>query len=140
MNISYISGFFDADGYVTLIKIASCETAKAPVLGFTNTNLTVLLLIKDFFKREYQLNGSIKIKRPVKRNHAVGYDLRYERNAAIKIGNLMLNDLTHSKKLHRLSLICSCYKLVVPRNGKYNDNMLQKLQEFEEEFYQEIDD
>lgn len=136
MNSHYISGFFDADGYVTLTKRSKKETSKSPVIGFTNTQLCILHKIQSHLL-EHGLKGRISEKKPLKDNHAIGYDLKYERNNALKLAELLQSVSTHPKKLHRLNALLCCYKAVVPRNGKYTEQMLHNLQLFEEQFFQE---
>lgn len=137
MNLQYVSGFFDADGYITLTKISSKrEIAKTAVIGFTNTHLPILLEIQSFLS-EHGLKGTINKKAGAKENHATGYDLRYQRNYALKLAEFLLPLSIHPKKNHRLSTLLFHYKNVVPRNGKYSKEMLENLQQFEKQFFQE---
>lgn len=137
MNLHYVSGFFDADGYVTLIKISSKrETAKAPIIGFTNTQVCILHKIQSLLL-EQGIKGRISKKTPAKENHSVGYDLKYERNHALRLAELLQAISTHPKKVHRLNMLLCCYRGVVPRNGKYTEQMLKDLQLFEEQFFQQ---
>lgn len=136
MNISYVSGFFDADGYVTLTKKNKSDIAKTPLIGFTNTDLNLLQTVQSFFLQEYGIKGHIKTKAPSKENHTRGYDLAYSRDSALKVAKLMLAHCYHTKKVFRLSHLLCCYKTAVPRNGKYTEEKLKELQLFEETFFQ----
>lgn len=132
MDISYISGFFDADGYVTIGKINPTDIAKSPTVGFTNTYISILEEIKNYFD-SIGIKGSISSKTSKKENHARGYDLKYRRDSALKVANLLKS--FHPKKKHRLFLLLSDYKSVVKRNGKYTSDQLKELSEFESKFF-----
>jgi hypothetical protein len=134
--LSYITGFFDADGYVTLIKSSKKDTSKTPVIGFTNTQCVILETIQTCLKTDFQLTGHISTKKVAKENHAVGYDLKYTGTAALKLAELIFTLSLHPKKMHRLSLLICCYKNVVPRNGKYTEKKLKDLELYQLSFFQ----
>ena len=136
MKLPYITGFFDADGYVTLSKASKKDITKTPVIGFTNTQRVVLETIQQYLKTEFQLTGHISTKKVAKEHHAVGYDLKYSGTAALKLADLMSTFSLHPKKLHRLSLLTCCYKSVVPRNGKYTEEKLKDLELYQLNFFQ----
>lgn len=132
MDISYISGFFDADGYITLNKNNSTDIAKSPTIGFTNTKLDILLAIQDFFTK-LGIKGHISKRTSTKEGHADSYDLKYRGNKTIQIATLISS--FHSKKKDRINLILSDYKNVVKRNGKYKPEDIKNLQNFETKFF-----
>lgn len=133
MNIQYISGFFDADGYISLLKSNKNDIAKHVVIGFTNTEKTILCKIQDFLMEQYSLKGIISSKKPVKEIHKIGYDLKYHYNDALKLAELLIS--FHPKKNHRINLSLLEYKTFVKRNGKYSIEELRRLKEFEDRFF-----
>lgn len=123
MNKSYVSGFFDADGYVTVMKPNSNEEPTV-VIGFTNCYLTILLSIQELLSTELDIKGVIRTKKPSKENHSVAYDLRFR---GIKKCLLLAAYLesVHPKKRFRLDLIKELSSNT-PRNGKYTEEVKQK--------------
>ena len=54
MNIDYISGFFDADGSITMSKPKSTDPYRTLKIDFTNTKVEILLL-----RTKYKLKQGI---------------------------------------------------------------------------------
>jgi hypothetical protein len=116
MNWNYISGFFDADGYITLSKMSKNEN-ETPVLGFTNTHKYILEKIQFFIEAQTKEKCTLCTKKSKNINHATGYDLKCV--GFRKIHNIVQNFTSiHTKKLGRLELLSEIQRLT-PRNGKY---------------------
>lgn len=131
MNIHYIAGFFDADGYITIHKNTKNQEA-APTVGFTNTVLSILEEIQKFIYQQTGIKGSISLKKAKRENHNNSYDLKYFGFNKC----LILKDLIpciHPKKLGRFNMLESIHNCT-PRNGKYNSELLNKRRELCEKF------
>lgn len=126
MNKSYVSGFFDADGYITIAKPNSNEEPTVTI-GFTNCYLDILLNIQKCLEKDLDIKGTIKTKKAYKENHSVSYDLRFR---GIKKGLLLSDYLesAHPKKRSRLDLIKDLNRYT-PKNGQYTEEIKQKRNE-----------
>lgn len=132
MNFTYISGFFDADGSISLLSIHKNEH-KSIQVSFCNNELSILEAIQSFLHNEIQIKGAISRKKARKKTHADNYELKYTRNAALKLlENIQSN---HPKKRHRIAVALQYYKGVTRRNGKYNERGLSKKEAFSRLFY-----
>lgn len=132
MNWNYISGFFDADGYITMSSPHKNQN-KTVYVGFTNVEESILIEIKNFILNEIGIKGSISKKSARKENHSDSYDLKYVFNNAVElIKNI---DTIHPKKLHRKNVIVRDYKKFTPRNGKYSDEIKEKREKMIESFF-----
>lgn len=119
MNNEYISGFFDADGYVTLVKMAK-NRRRTIVIGFTNNKIDILEDIKYFLETS-GASGIISTKKPRSANHQTSYDLKFVGfNNAKKL--IPIINTRHSKKKSRFELIDKLIELT-PRNGKYTESI-----------------
>lgn len=132
MNIQYISGFFDADGSITLVKRNKKEN-KSPHIYFTNTYLNILKSIKDFLEKEYKLKGRISTKKVYNDVHNIGYSLTYSNRNAKSLCKLL--QPVHPKKIHRINTINKYYDIVTIRNGRYTEKQLLKKKAFERLFF-----
>lgn len=131
MNTNYIAGFFDADGYLTIIK-PSRNKEHQPYIGFTNNVKQILEDIQAFILKEYGIIGYISSKKAKKENHKISYDLKYLGfNKCIKILNNI--PIKHPKKLKRFQALKEIQNLT-PRNGKYNQINLQERRKLCEKF------
>jgi len=132
MNWDYISGFFDADGYITMTRPNKGKN-KTVLVGFTNVELSILDLIKDFIDTELNIKGSISKKSAKKENHSDSYDLKYSYNSALKVIEQI--DTHHPKKKHRKDIITEDYLRLTPRNGKYSDEIKEKREKMVDTFF-----
>jgi erythromycin esterase-like protein len=132
MNLQYISGFFDADGSVTLCRKHKNEN-RSPQVSFHNTQLNILLEIQSFLKENYQLEGYISKKPAQKDTHLISYDLKYTGKSASNLSKILIS--IHPKKVHRLNTINKYYDNVTCKNGKYNESQLSKKLAFERLFF-----
>lgn len=132
MNWKYISGFFDADGYVTLVRDRK-DKPRTVIVGFTNSKIIILETIQNFILIKTGLKGFISKKTSKKESRADGYDLKYTHfPKALKILFLMKYSI-HPKKQKRYEILKKIHVLT-PRNGKYNQQMLSDRTMLEEEF------
>ena len=68
MDWSYISGFFDADGSISLVKKnQNNNTNKSIQISFHNTQLSILEEIKNFIDMDLNIKGFISTKKAKKR-------------------------------------------------------------------------
>ena len=132
MNWNYISGFFDADGYITMVSPNKGKN-KTLYVGFTNVELNILEEIKDFIESEINVKGSISKKNSRQENHSDSYDLKYLYNNALKVIEQI--DSHHPKKKHRKEIVIEQYLKLTPRNGKYTDDMKEKREKMVETFF-----
>ena len=137
MNLHYISGFFDADGSITLSKQARTDKYKSIKLDFTNTNPAILYEIKNYLYDNYQIPTYISTKPSKKENHAIGYTLSTNSNqSSLKLCRLL--DSHHSKKKHRINTVLKYHDLVTKRNGKYNTKQIMRKLAYERLFFSTI--
>ena len=128
MNWEYITGFFDADGSITLSLIHK-YSKRAPVISFSNNDYDLLINIKDFIKSETGHNGFISTK---KSRGFINYELRY--TYLIKcIDILSYINSKHSKKRKRINMILNELKELTPSptciyniTKRFNLNKLNK--------------
>ena len=134
MNWNYISGFFDADGSITLSK-PSNSRYKTVYISFHNNEMVILEEIQNFIYKDLKIKGAITTKKPKKSTHKIAFDLKYdffEKTVLI----LKKMKLIHPKKKHR-ARICALLYGNIPRNGKYTSSMLLTRQKLEDEFFKE---
>ena len=131
MNWNYISGFFDADGSISLIKHSSEN--KTIQVSFHNTDLQLINSIRAYIERELGFRGSLATKNPRQETHSISYDLKYSYKQAL----LIFEHLTscHRKKTHRIATVLKYYAQLTPRNGKYTIEMLNRRKAFERLFF-----
>lgn len=130
MNWQYISGFFDADGSVSLATPSRGH--KHLKVCFHNNELSIINSIKEFIDSELGCSGYIRCKKSKKETHQDSYDLSYCYRFAVEICN-KLNSL-HPKKSHRIAIYNEIQE-IIPRNGHYTEKLLSKRLELEEKFW-----
>ena len=123
MNWDYITGFFDADGYITMVR-PNKNKNKTLVVGFTNVELELLEEIKDFINESLNVRGTIVRKQARQETHSDSYDLTYKFSGALKVIDMI--DTKHPKKKHRKNVVSESYLKLTPRNGKYTEEMKEK--------------
>jgi len=133
MNWEYVSGFFDANGYITFTK-PSKNTKKTIVFGFTNTKREILDEIQNFILTKTKQKGFISEKKSKIESHSNSYDLKYTflNKALLILPNI---NSRHLKKTHRINLTLTKLKQITPRNGRYTDEILNLRQQFEFDFF-----
>jgi hypothetical protein len=132
MNWEYLSGFFDADGSIT-ISVLSKGKNKTPILSFHNNEISILEEIKEFILNELNIKGFITHKKSKKETHNDSYSLNYKYFP--KVIEIMLKfNIKHPKKRHRYEIILKIYELT-KRNGKYSEVELKKKLDMEKLFW-----
>ncbi len=132
MNWEYVTGFFDADGSISLVK-KNKNRERSPQISFHNNELNILLDIQNFILLELNIKGFISKKKKIKEHHGQQYDLKYEGfPKCILLGNNLSS--IHYKKIKRISLM-SLIHAVTPRNGKYDEQTLKTRLELESQFF-----
>lgn len=99
LSWAYLSGFFDADGSITLKN----KESFSPSLNFHNTEYDLIYDIKLFIDEKLKLNGTINYNIPKKENHKVNYTLSYYGIKIIPIIKRMKSN--HPNKLHRFIVL-----------------------------------
>ena len=132
MNWNYISGFFDADGYITMVR-PNKNKNKTLVVGFTNVEFDLITDIKTFIDNELGIKGVVSKKKSRKETHSDSYDLKYTYNSALKVIEKI--DTIHPKKRHRKSIVTEQYIKLTPRNGKYTEDMKEKREKMVLSFF-----
>lgn len=118
---AYIAGIIDGEGTVTLTRDHHGEMP-APKVSVANNNLELLRWIKG------KVGAGIIIKRTKRQpQHGDQYVLDFSNNSALsllsEVGKYMLVKKAHAQ------LLLSRYKAATPRNGRYNEDLLNaKLQ------------
>lgn len=134
MNLSYISGFFDADGSITLCKNNKDDKYKSIKIDFTNTQLELLYEMQNFLLKNHQLQLFISTKPSKKENHSIGYTLSCSGNQkCIKLCKLLQSH--HPKKLHRINTILKYHDAVTIKNGKYKEYEINRKLAYERLFF-----
>lgn len=132
MSWDYISGFFDADGSVTMVSHGRGKE-KTFQISFHNNELSILQSIQSFILSELSISGTISKKLKTKANHNTAYDLKYVYlPKCFSIASKL--SLKHPKKKYRLSLIKEI-EAVTPRNGKYTQEIKNKREEIITKFF-----
>lgn len=132
MTWEYISGFFDADGSVSLCG-SQTNRRKSPQVSFHNNELTILVEIRNFIQKELGVSGSMSKRKKKKEHHGQQYDLKYV-DFPKCVAILSKISTAHPKKKHRIEVIMELSK-VTPRNGKYNTVMLAQREQLESKFF-----
>ncbi len=133
MTWDYITGFFDADGSITLSNPGNSRY-KTVSLSFHNNELEILNKIKRFIEKEIGVKGVIVEKKPRSINHNISYDLKYDFfNKVLLISENL--KIEHPKKKHRVK-IAKELNTIIPKNGKYTPKLLERRAELEQLFFE----
>lgn len=127
----YIAGLIDGEGSISLMKDRASSKFRYPCVEMTSTTLPMLEKIKEL------AGGTIVTQKTYKSNYKQSWHYQVRSDKAIALLEEVKDYLLEPKKKYRAELICSTYKSVTPRNGKYSDEMLQKKLKFEEDFFKE---
>jgi len=133
MTWEYISGFFDADGSVTLTKVKQGNN-KTIQISFHNNEESILKDIQKFILDDIGVKGFISMKKARKYNHSDSYDLKYTYQNGYKV--ICKLQSIHPKKVHRIETYKKIQECTL-RNGKYTEEQLIKRKELEKEFFRE---
>jgi intein-encoded DNA endonuclease-like protein len=135
MTWDYVSGFFDADGCITLSTYRKNDPVKTVYVSFDNTQREILETIREFILEQTGHAASICAKPPRKENHSVSYVLKYDHvNKCEDIIKHM--SCAHPIKRRKIELVLSRMRKLTPRNGKYTEQLIADRLAFEQEFFQ----
>ena len=134
INDSYISGFFDADGSITMSKNGHNNTYRTLKIDFTNTQLETLKDIQKYLQDTYGLKLFIATKPSTKEQWAECYTLTTSANrVCYKLCEIIKSH--HPKKMHRINTVLKYHNAVVKRNGKYNEREKMRRLAYERLFF-----
>lgn len=134
INDSYVSGFFDADGSITMSRNSKNAKYKTLKIDFTNTQLDTLLEIQKYLRDTYNLKLYIVTKPSKKDTWEESYSLTTSSNRiCYRLCEIIKSH--HPKKRHRINTILKYYNSVVKRNGKYNERENMRRLAFERLFF-----
>ena len=134
MNIEYISGFFDADGSITMGRMKKQNPFRSLKIDFTNTKIEILKEIQEFLLKEYDLHLAIVTKPARKETHQVSYCLCTSSNInCYKLCQILHSH--HPMKMHRINTVLKYHHTVTRRNGKYNEREFQRRLAYERLFF-----
>lgn len=136
MTTQYISGFFDADGSISMSKNSKNDVFKTLKIDFTNNEKEILITIKDFLKL-YNITSTISTKKTSNPSHSINYILSINTNKnCIKLCSLL--ESLHPKKRHRINTILKYHNKVTIRNGKYTVKEHARKKAYERLFFSSI--
>lgn len=121
VNYSYIAGIVDGEGTIGFSNRKSTGTV-TPYLSIANSNLELIRTIKLFLANK-DINSVICKKKPTKSNHKIGYTLSFRFNHAIKLTNLIKDELIIKKE--QAMILTIDYVNSTRRNGKYTISELE---------------
>lgn len=134
MTDEYISGFFDADGCISMGKSKKNNLFKTIKIDFTNTQLSILLEIKDYLLEKYGIPTTISTKIAKSENHQVSYTLSASSNQrCYELCKIIKSK--HPKKKHRINTVLKYHNIVTKRNGKYTPKEIQRKLAYERLFF-----
>jgi len=137
MNIDYISGFFDADGSITMSYSSKKDTFRTIKIDFTNNEKDILISIQKFLLENYSIKAYITSKEIKKANHNKAYALSVSSNQMCYELCKILKSI-HPKKLHRINTILKYHNIVTKRNGKYNYKQTMRKLAYERLFFSSL--
>ena len=134
MNWEYVSGFFDADGCITLSRYRKNHPVKTVHVSFDNTKREILEVIRDFILHETGHRAVISTKKPRGENHSIAYALHYSH--LNKCEDIIKNISSyHPIKSRKINHVLLHMRKLTPRNGKYTESLLQERLQFENDFF-----
>lgn len=115
--IDYLSGFFDADGSITMSKSTKSAKYRTIKIDFSNNEITILKEIQ-LFLTENDISSYISTKPAKKETHSTAYTLSVNSNQmCVKLCRLLRSK--HPKKLHRINTVLKYHDLVTNKGGHY---------------------
>ncbi|MBQ7430691.1 MAG: LAGLIDADG family homing endonuclease [Butyrivibrio sp.] len=134
INDSYISGFFDADGSITMSKSGHNDSYRTLKIDFTNTQLETLKDIQKYLQDTYGLKLFLVTKPSTKEQWSESYTLTTSANrVCYKLCEIIKSH--HPKKIHRINTVLKYHNVVVKRNGKYNEREKMRRLAYERLFF-----
>ena len=137
MNVDYISGFFDADGSITMCHHSKKDTFRTIKIDFTNSEKDILLSIQKFLIENHDIKTYLTFKKIKKVNHNKAYCLSTSSNQmSYKLCKILKS--IHPKKLHRINTILKYHNIVTKRNGKYTQKETMRKLSYERLFFSSL--
>ena len=137
MSEDYISGFFDADGSITMSYNSKKDKFRTIKMDFTNTKPNILLEIQDFLLKKYNIRMYMCTKPSRKKNQAIAYALSCCSNQqCYQLCSIIKS--VHPKKLHRINTVLKYHNLVTKRNGQYKGREIIRRLAYERLFFSTI--
>ena len=137
MTLEYISGFFDADGSISMSYNNKKDKFKTIRVDFTNTDLKLLLNIQSYLLNNYKIKLYLTKKTIKKVNHSQSYCLSTSSNQSSLALCKLLNSF-HTKKKHRINTVLKYHNQVTIRNGKYSKRQIARKLAYERLFFSSI--
>lgn len=133
MNLDYVSGFFDADGSISMAYSCKTNPFKTIKIDFTNTKKSILIEIQKYLLT-HGIKTYITEKVPYKENHSIGYTLSCSSNGvSIKLCKLLKS--IHPMKQHRINTVLKYHEEVTSKNGKYTSKQYKRKLAYERLFH-----
>lgn len=126
----YVAGLFDGEGTVTLVR-KNKGKFKAPICSMTSTTKSLLQLLKSSY------GGYIRKQKKYKEHHKDAWIWSVVYDPTLDLLSRIYQFIREPEKRRRAYLLLSQYKSITPRNGRYTDEMLDKKNAFELEFFSE---
>jgi hypothetical protein len=89
--------------------------------------------LTEWLKQTY--GGSIRKRKPAKETYSPAEVWQIANNKALDFLSRVVPYLKEHEKLRRAQLLLNQYKMVTPRNGKYNIDQKMAKEKFEAEFF-----
>ena len=132
INIEYVSGFFDADGSISISKASKKSKYKSIKIDFYNNEISILKGIMAYLQG-VGIKSYISTRQPIKDTHKTSYTLSVQGSYARALCELLKSN--HPKKVHRINCISKYWGIVTIRNGKYSKRQRQQKLAFERLFF-----
>jgi len=135
MNINYISGFFDADGCISLGSLSKKYGYRTTVMiTFTNTNKKVLEDIQKCLLEDYNINTSLRCSIDSRPSRSDRYDLTTNKINSLLLCKLLIS--YHPIKAFKIGIVNDLYHKVfsIKRHLIKEDDIKQRVS-FNKLFY-----
>ena len=124
---AYAAGIFDGEGSVSVTR-SHVGRWPSPQVSVASTDYELMEWLKLRF------GGSISTKQPRQPQHSLSYDWKLTDRRALHFLQVVRPFVVLQRKIRRCDLLLLAYLGCTPRNGRYTKEMLQKKQDFLNEF------
>jgi len=131
-DYKYVSGFFDADGSVSLKRWRHNSRWRGPVVCFSSIHEAVLKKIQSIVGEKGFLSRQVPASK--KRHTSARYKLEYFYSNAVKLAGKLLRHSLHPIKRKQLRMIAERYPELTVQNGRYTLAGASRKMKFEEDF------
>lgn len=128
-KLAYAAGILDGEGSILLSKERAASRFRYPRVTVASTSIEILEAMYNLF------GGCICTHKTYQKHHKKNWSWRADNTAAIEVLKLLLPYLRVPEKIYRATLIVTEYHQVTPRNGKYDDYLLDQKEQFEKRFF-----